>query len=204
MFLPKTKYKIKYSYGEFSNPDGTSYTGPYIQTYDGRYFLGDNISEATTQLIPPSEQGPEYSPSEPLSPAITKLLNPTFPKPTEQDYLNGSYIRYFLKLGKFKKVVEVGKKEFDQAGRFEEIESTQVEWKLVGYRNETRKNGNLLKAVGDINQQSLDKLLPVLPEVKYLITDNTQYCRFIEDTPAQTSTLIKYFKDFILPETSTG
>ena len=54
MYLPDSKYKVLYSRGEIKNLGDTPYTGPYIKTYDGRYFQGDSIDSPGPVPVGPS------------------------------------------------------------------------------------------------------------------------------------------------------
>ena len=67
MYLPAGKYKVLYSQGEIKNSDGTPYAGPYIKTYDSRYFQGTSIERPGPALVGPPLQP---APSTPPPPAV--------------------------------------------------------------------------------------------------------------------------------------
>jgi hypothetical protein len=100
-----------------SNPQSlksnNTYIGPYHQTSEGLSFTGKTPNDSSILLYPISQN---ISPSEnlsPISPIIIKNNNPNFSsyfqvneryiptptksKPTEQNYLNNIFPRYFCK-----------------------------------------------------------------------------------------------------------
>jgi len=68
MYLPASKYKVFYSREEIKTLEGTPYLGPFIKTYDGRYFQGDKIDSLGPSLIGP----PAPTPPRPTPPPVVQ------------------------------------------------------------------------------------------------------------------------------------
>tara|TARA_R110002167_G_scaffold3964_4_gene18998 strand:+ start:11348 stop:12679 length:1332 start_codon:yes stop_codon:yes gene_type:complete len=114
--LPKSKYIIKETGGkQFIDFNGNYYKGLYIELNNGSYFKGED-----TRLISPSTQLYSKNPLDlgeskntnsvstnsmfyRLNPNISKQLDDTYPItstkniPNNEDYIKGTYSRYFCK-----------------------------------------------------------------------------------------------------------
>ncbi len=168
MFLPKNKYKIKFSKGQFTGPDGKRYIGPYIETYDGKYFKGNNLLKAV----------------EPLTDTGFSLTKPTvnfyYPKPTEEDYTKGSFTRYVVREDFNSKVKEVDKKTYIALGNVPGYTRTEVQWKLIGAEEGTKLNGKDVKPAKEYNEEEILRQEQNLKGVSSILTDPLQFVRFIK------------------------
>jgi len=113
-YIPKSKIIVKtaqYSYLEenfYSNlSPNKPYTGPYMETSEGRYFIGTDFRTKGAELFKKSETSVNFGTGEDfntylnIKPSPYKFLDKTKPIPatkkipTEKDYERGYYKRYF-------------------------------------------------------------------------------------------------------------
>jgi len=113
-YIPKSKISVKiaqYSYLEenfYSNlSPNKPYTGPYMETSEGRYFIGTDFRTKGAELFKKSETSVNFGTGEDfntylnIKPSPYKFLDKTKPIPatkkipTEKDYERGYYKRYF-------------------------------------------------------------------------------------------------------------
>ena len=109
-YLPKSKINTKEAQGEdgfVTISSNKSYTGPYIETSDGKYFAGNSTINRGEELILPQSTSPNFGKGKDfktyldIRPSPYKFLNKTKPIPssknipTEKDYERGYYNRYF-------------------------------------------------------------------------------------------------------------
>lgn len=159
MYLPKSKYTIKTaSYGQFylSGSNGKSYVGPYIEDYLGRTFAGTDILEAEKRiLVPVTEDEPVF-----YSREIRNDLTPT-----EEDFITGSYTRYFRQ-NKYSKVIEeITEDRLEEDGPYRIISGT---WIVTGSLDDRLIYGIPYKGVrfrNGITLRRWDKEMPGLSSV---------------------------------------
>jgi hypothetical protein len=111
MYIPKNKVQTNLytSGGEFIYlSTKTPYTGNYYKLYNGKYFTGKTPDDPNPREIRPLDTPSDVPSSQPQ---YSPLL------PTEQDYKNGSFMRYFsLRLNQplFVEISKATKDLFDQ------------------------------------------------------------------------------------------
>lgn len=148
MYLPKSKYTIKHaSYGMLQlsgSSNGESYVGPYIEDYLGRTFAGTDILKAEDRVLLPME-GEEYvEPNEIIQNEL---------EPQEEDFITGSYTRYFRQ-NRFSKVVEeITKDRLEEEGPYRLVSGT---WILTGSLDDILIYGIPYRGVRWRNQQVMD------------------------------------------------
>jgi hypothetical protein len=142
MYIPKNKIITNlFSNGNLIiKSTQEKYIGPYWKTYEGKYFTGINPNaefikelELTTKIIPSNlidveqlddisldyrffgETNTTYSiltnNTGPFKPK--KPIRPFYPKPTEQNYKLGEFIRYIVKKNNEYKFIEVNRQTYD-------------------------------------------------------------------------------------------
>jgi hypothetical protein len=85
----------------------------------------------------------------------------TFPKPLEEDYIQGEYLRYFLKKSNEFKFIEVSKKEYDLfKGKYPNVQSSlyipiKIVWALTGDKT---KVYNINKQIVSIEEKRTNVL----------------------------------------------
>ena len=139
-YLPKNKIKtgLYASDKQFVYQDTNNfYVGPYYALYNGKFFTGQD------QNTPNSKEIVKYEPTKVITgppKPIGLAQSPLFP--TDQDYENGFFSRYFLVKYNQPLFIETDKKTYDSYIQ----RDPQVPWQLY--------NPVLLiwKLTGDINQ----------------------------------------------------
>tara|TARA_Y100001972_G_scaffold37881_1_gene46604 strand:+ start:3451 stop:4236 length:786 start_codon:yes stop_codon:yes gene_type:complete len=128
-YLPKNKYKIKYTNGgEFRLAKSSKeYVGNYIELLDGKVFAGDNILNPKGKLIPINKNIGRNVRMNSVNNRIYSILQPTLtgkqdtyipiltssPHPTEQNYQKGFFLRYFYVRVNTKQIYEIDKSTYD-------------------------------------------------------------------------------------------
>jgi hypothetical protein len=203
MYLPASKYKILYSRGEILNSDGTPYNGPYIKTYDSRYFQGDNIDSPGPSLIGPPPPPPRPRP-DPLPPVqgpgglftpqgrlafqdryqtVEDLFHTLYLPPTEQDYTNTGFTRYVVQDRSTRQMVETNQSRYIQLLR-EGYIGVEVPWKILGPLNNILFNRTLIRGTTQQNLQTLKRVESFIPEIQQFLNNPGQYTRTPERVEA--------------------
>jgi len=139
-YLPKNKIKtgLYASNKQFVYKDTTDfYVGPYYALYNGKFFTGQDQNSANSKEIVKFEPAKAVTtPPKPVGLAQSPLF------PTDQDYKNGFFNRYFLVKYNQPLFIETDKQTYDKYIQ----RNPQVSWQLY--------NPVLLiwKLTGDINQ----------------------------------------------------
>lgn len=181
-YLPKSKYKTKYTNGgEFRLQGGSSsYKGNYIELIDGGYYAGDNLNNLGEKLtkISPTEglninlNNPNNIKYSLLKPSLTEeqskfsTIISTNPKPTLNDYNEGYFNRYIAVKVNTKEYTEVSQETaLDlKAGKHDKYlySVVTIKWSL--------KSNNI-----EVNSKYLLDLEVYLPGISNLFPDTGQY-----------------------------
>lgn len=145
MYIPKSKIQTNLTTpGKeyFINDTKEDYSGIYYKMYDGKAytgkFPGDGVNKLLTKYtIIPSSGDPEASPT--AAKVIPSLTTSSVPPlfPTEQDYKNGMFNRYFSKKRNEYLFEELTKAQYDQLNnpsslRFTLYQPFFIKWMLTG------------------------------------------------------------------------
>ena len=174
-YIPKNKIQTNLytSGGEFVYLDSKlDYVGPYYKLYDGTYFTGEtpNVPNKKEIILKPASIDSPNNDFVNPAPVYNPLL------PTEQDYKNGEFIRYFSVRRNQPIYTEIDKITY---GKFKS-QDAKVSWQLYKVFPLT------WKLTGDINQVAqTNKNITELTESRenifglgiYLKEDWTQYYR---------------------------
>jgi len=110
MYLPKSKYSIKYTNGGLlaTISDNVEYIGKYIQTSNNKFIKGTSLNGALLKLLEDAsvnmdrnQRALQYN-SATEGRDIYNILKQkrnipsSKPQPTEKDYIKGSFNRYYL------------------------------------------------------------------------------------------------------------
>ena len=180
--IPKSQIKIKYTNG--SELETTSskeaYIGYYIETNNGEYYMGvDNISLGESLQLIGENMNKNQKPTNNVKKynlfkdGIKDFLEKTIPVPTmkkypsEIDYQNGFFIRYFSKRINNSNYQEIDKDVYDSINKKESkydynlYEIGNLTWSLT--ENVYKKNTNELKK-REIKFPNISYLFPLLNE----------------------------------------
>lgn len=160
MYLPKSKYKVRSTPGnEFVNSEGKNYRGSVIITYRGEVFAGSTLKDVGERLY--TKQSYEK-----VREVDTPPLYNEYPKPTERDYNNGTFTRYFCIDQRDKKIYEVTKDTQAKFKPFKFITRTSIEWNLTGPVEDTKVGDYIYPGTGKRNQEIIDQLERAVPGFK--------------------------------------
>jgi hypothetical protein len=150
MYLPKSKYITKYSAGdEFIKPDGSAYTGYFIETYKGNFYQGKEFNSNSIKLRDIRALN-EFSLIE--SDFVNNIVIPT-----EKDYKKGSFIRYFLQDKRNKQIIEVNKNNFLNLKKQNFTIAVSIEWVLSQPLEDLNKGPYIYFGAKTQNKESVEK-----------------------------------------------
>ena len=158
--------------------DGRPYSGPYYETFDGRFFTGPNPQVGPSEEIfklPNYQNAPGLN-SVNLPDAIKKRLagtsklelnrtpgkpNSYYPQPTEEDYRKGYVVRFFTKKENERGfITEISEDEYNGIVNgtvdydISLYQVTKILWKLTGpLRNTRMSQYNVIPGIIDTNQR---------------------------------------------------
>lgn len=123
MYLPKSKYsEPKYTQGDlYTKENGEPYIGWYFQTYDEKYYTGKLPTKKSKPIFNQSHSDLEVT--------EVKFSNDRV-RPTEKDYQQEYFNRYFLEDRRNKNIIEVKKSKYLKFSKKSYINSTTVKWNL--------------------------------------------------------------------------
>lgn len=175
MFLPKSKYK-----GPFTATGGDNellvketlkpYRGKYITTYKGQYFEGETPQEAKRELILRKDYEKSLERDNNLKP-----LTATNEGPSEKDYKNKKYARYFVKDLRKGKIIEVNLKEFNTAKDYPAHSVLKLEWDLSKPADDTMYRGYLYIGSASKNQKTIEEAEKSMKGIKNYLKDPKQF-----------------------------
>lgn len=158
--------------------DGRPYSGPYYETFDGRFFTGPNPQVGPNEEIfklPNYQNAPGLN-NVNLPDAIKKRLagtsklelnripgkpNSYYPQPTEEDYRKGYVVRFFTKKENERGfITEISEDEYNGIVNgtvdydISLYQVTKILWKLTGpLRNTRMSQYNVIPGIIDTNQR---------------------------------------------------
>jgi len=180
-YYPQTQIKQNlYTRGnEFALPNGTSYTGKYYITSDGKTYTGINPAIGTNEPLTPitanttgftAAQSSYAAATLPLNQSLTQsdleltTLTPYYPTPLPTDYARGYFTRYFAKYVTGPGyVIEISQTDWTkiQNGEVSNTSlgylSTSILWQLTGPLRSTRLSQyQIVGGVYDTNKRTTE------------------------------------------------
>jgi len=175
MFLPKSKYK-----GPFTATGGDNellvkdtlqpYRGKYIVTYKNQYFEGETPQEAKKELIFKKDYEQSLKQDNNLRPLVAFNEGPS-----ESDYKNKKYTRYFVKDLRKGKILEVNLKEFNTAKEYPAYSVLQLVWDLSKPADDTMYRGYLYIGSATKNQNTINESEKVMKGIKNYLKDPKEF-----------------------------
>jgi len=199
-YFPKSRIieNQKANPGEFTLPDGTSYSGPYYITFDGKIFSGANPytpgSIPLNRAVLNKNEDPTISDLNNIdynslkSNKLATLIDPIpyTPKPTEEDYKRGKITRYFARQrnGIQFKIMEINQQTYDNMVNNRGGLNTSI-WKVISIfwqisgplRDERVGNIRTRAGIIDTNQRVLDNAEKNFIGLKQYLTDLKQFAK---------------------------
>lgn len=159
MYLPKNRYVVEYTNGGFlKNSSGQDYVGYYIRTSKNEFFQGNDLTQAVNPLTLTNE--------EELSGLVINFAYNDYIGPTPQDYERGFFIRYVLLDRKRKVFKEVGKKNYLELTKNEEITGIEIFWILKKPVEDSTINGYFIAGSKTLNSQTIEDLKSTYPGIE--------------------------------------
>lgn len=150
MYLPKSKYNVKHTKGgEIFNPNGSEYIGFYIETFTGEVYTGKSFSKNTIKLT--DLRLGDLTNDSPL------VLKNDLIRPTEADYINEKFTRYFIQDRRTKAVVEVNKQNYKRFNPLSYTLSVEVSWVLKGPVGNVNKGPYIYFGAASQNKVEIEK-----------------------------------------------
>lgn len=147
MYLPKSKYNVKHTKGgELFNPNGSEYIGSYIETFTGDIYTGKQFSSSTKKL---KDFRFADNTSSPL------VLKNDFIRPTDQDYINEKFNRYYIQDRRTKIIVEVNKENYKRFNALNYTISVVISWILKGPVGDINKGPYIYFGASSQNKESI-------------------------------------------------
>lgn len=203
MYLPKSKYK-RNLYAEpgvfVYSSDQSPYTGPYFETYTGRYFTGEDPTNNSKELIfQPEEASPDFRTSiqglplteydvirnnqEELQLKSTEPIPVYYPQLTSEDYTRGNIIRYFLKHRSTGVISEVSQEVYKAIidnkplYYYPSYTTGRLTWRIRGPRSTTTRQGYRIPGAISINKAAVESLERTLPGISSYLSDLGEFVR---------------------------
>jgi hypothetical protein len=138
MYYPKNKIKTNQTATELDRfyviATGENYYGFYYKLYDGKSYTGKFPGDGPNQLLGIINEGPDDFSIVPPS-TSTSSVPPLYP--TEQDYKNGMFLRYFSKKRNEYLFKELTKSQYDTLNKPSNNDYTLyqpffIKWMLTG------------------------------------------------------------------------
>ena len=175
-YFPKSKVNIKEAYtGEFVYKEGRkAFKGKYLELSNGRYYAGTDTINLEDELVKVKEEpsnnrignsfdSQKYSL---LKKKKKKFLQNTIrvpinkPKPTEEDYNRGYYVRYFARrINQLKGYIEIN---LDTFQKIQEKTDYDHHLYIIGSITWALKNGT--RKVNNNNLRILERTFPYISD----------------------------------------
>ena len=182
--------------GQFKNPDGSDYTGPYYTTFDGKSFTGIDPSKGSSIPLTPSLVSSGLSNTDYTAESYKRLNSsvdtnlvdpiPFTPRPTSQDYQAGRITRYIArqKGGTQFRVMEIDKPTFDNLTKqrgdvnYSVWRAISIQWQISGPLHDELVNGIKVRpGIIDTNEKILNQAEKNFIGIKQYLSDPTQFAR---------------------------
>jgi len=153
MYLPESKYsKPKYTRGdELLKVDGTFYTGWYFSSYSGKFFTGKSPDNNTKPLFPANtEEQVDLRTGETPGKFSSDIIIPT-----EKDYQEGFFTRYFVQDKRNKAIIEVNFASRAKMLKLPYTKVQEVKWILKGPAEDIKHGPYIFFGAASQNKENI-------------------------------------------------
>jgi len=170
MYIPKSKYKPpKYTSGNrFTLPDGTFYTGWYIETFKGEFLTGKLSTSSSKVLIDnvvDEEQLPKYTFSNDLV------------IPTEKNYKDGYFYRYYVQDKRTRAVIEATEDKYKYFLKQNYTQEIKVKWILQGPAENINKGLYIYFGAASKNKEAIKEAELTIKGLSSLIKSYSEFVK---------------------------
>ena len=148
------------------------YRGDYIVTYKNQYFAGKTPQEAKEQLILKSKYDEEQANKD-----KHKGPQQTFIEPSEADYKNKYFDRYFAKDLRSKKIVEITLKESNRLKKVPGNITVSLQWFLEGPAKDTEYRGYIYYGAETRNKKVVSEATKVMKGLDTFLKDLGEFVK---------------------------
>lgn len=170
MYIPKSKYKpAKYTNGDrFTTPDGKFYTGWYVETFRGD-FLSGKIPNASSKLLEDNTVGEELTPT-------YKFTNDII-IPTEKEYKDGFFYRYYIQDKRSRAIIEAGKDKYKYFLKQRYTQEVKVKWVLEGPAENVNKGLYIYFGAASKNEQAIKEAESTIKGLSSVIKSYSEFVK---------------------------
>lgn len=171
MYIPKSKYKPpKYTSGnKFTNPDGTYYTGWYVETFRGEYLSGKVPSSNSVKLI--NEGEVEGSVPSSYTFSMDVIL------PTEKNYKDGFFYRYFVQDKRNRAIIEAVQSKYKYFLKQNYTQEVKVKWILEGPAENVNKGVYIYFGAASKNEEAIKEAELTIKGLSSLIKSYSEFVK---------------------------
>ncbi len=172
-FIPKVKTKIggKVPGKLIDEKTGRQYLGEFIQDYKGNFYKGTNITSSSEKLLLVKPKQKDTS---------VEGLRFIYTKPTQKDYLKGTFKRYFVRDVTVNKVVEVDRKKYIEYTKLNKpyYLTHQLEWNISGIKKDYFIDKKIVTGVESKNTKLITEAEKIVPGISsQILKDPGQFVR---------------------------
>lgn len=181
--------------GEWMFENGVEYVGDYHTYSTGEVFTKSSyVKNVSEKLIPFIDLSISDNKKKFQYDSIAKSIpqNFYFPiyrkvLPTEDNYIQGYFFRYFVKKYHSPYVTEVNKDTYS-ATQVEHFAKAEIPWKLIGTLNDSQKG----PGVADTNRRIISGVNTLIDGIVNYVTDFSEYARLqtVDETSKDNSRII--------------
>ena len=175
MYLPKSKYT-----GPFKSSGGDkeliykdtlkAFKGEYFITYKNQIFEGTAPKFAGKELMFKLEYEKKLESKNKTTPPRSTVV-----APTENDYSNKKFTRYFSRDKRSGLILELSKVEFNRVKKLPSIITTSIEWWIEGPVENTKYNGYTYFGAKNRNLNAVEEAEKTMRGIKNYLKDLSQF-----------------------------
>ena len=171
MYIPKSKYKpAKYTNGDkFTQPDGTYYTGWYIETFRGEFLSGKIPNKNSITLTEESTVEGSYL-------STYNFANDII-IPTEYNYKDGFFYRYFIQDRRNNAIIEATQEKYKYFLKQRYTREVQVKWILQGPAENINRGLYIYFGAAAKNKESIMEAEKTITGLSSIINSYSQFVK---------------------------
>ena len=170
MYLPRSKYRVLNSSGDFILPNGEKYKGSYIETYNGDYFSGNNLNSDSVPLT----KVDLYSDDEPNLITTLRFSN-DYIRPTDKDIARGKFKRYYVQDKRNKAIIEVNVRRYLKFQKTNYTDTAVIDWVIKGPVENSVKSSYIQFGAKAINKETVEKASGKIKELPQMIKNYGEF-----------------------------
>lgn len=167
MYLPKIKLLKKT--GEILLPDGTKKITEFLQTFNGKFFLGSELKPDSQEVFGIDEREDNIAANQ--EPRFKNQIT----EPSVKELSKGTFKRYFLRDKRSSNIVEITKKAFDTTLEDLSTQKISVDWILTPPAKDVFFNGIKYEGSETKNKKNIERISGDFKGLDQYIQDYAQF-----------------------------